>query len=734
MQKLSSVFFMCALMLVHLSGARAVIEIPANDPNIQYSGRWDFSDPLAPAHSWPGVYLYAEFEGTSIGVKMKDNFCYYNIIIDGADTLVLHPTSGEITTYPVASGLAPGRHSIRIEKRNETTWAKFTFNGFVLDDGKGLLPPPARPERRIEFVGDSYTSASGNLYTKSDKPAEDAPITNINEGFGPITARHFGAEYMMTSRSGYGMVMDWQGSRSGSLPAVFGQTHTFTATPPWDFSQWAPNLVVIGLGLNDYSGFGGWNGAISESNRNLYKTEYHKFVATLRDLYPGVKILAVGPHVEWLQQVIAEIVAEENAAGNADVFYTSYPYYDGGYVYDGHPSVATHHKIAERLIAAINSFDAWSPYDDTRPPVFTKFPDSPQTSYRREITLAFETDTYATVRYSSLDQSWDRMEHTCTITGQRKHAVTLTGDHGQSYLYYFRAADLRGNMMPASFAVAVNFDTTKILLNWKEENYDDAGWKSGAAPIGYGTSSGLRTLCNRVQTVYFRKSFTVADASAVTGLGLLVKGRDGAVVYLNGREIERINMPAEEEISAATSASIALVTNMNKMVVINAAKGLQGLHNGENLFAVEMHAYDYTRGISFDAQLIDNRNTILFKQGSEWKFADAGEEPASQLRNKTSGVRTAEAGWLPERPELLQNYPNPFNPATTITFRLPSAQQVSLRICNVGGAEVAVLAEGRLPAGRHEVHWQAEGVANGLYLVTLQAGDWRAVRKALVLK
>ena len=712
----------------------AAVEIPANDPNIQYHGRWDFSDPLAPSHSWPGVYIHARFEGTSIGVRMADNFCYYNIIIDEIPRTVFHPTTNTVTTYMLATGLVDGLHTIRIEKRNETTWTKFPFHGFVLDDGKTLQPPERTLERRIEFVGDSYTSASGNEYDKPDKLAADAPLTNISEGFGPVTARHFNADYMMTSRSGYGMVMDWQGSRSGSLPAIFGQTHIHSATPAWDFARWIPNLVVIGLGFNDYSGFGGWNGAVSESNRSLYKTEYHNFIATLRDLYPGVKILAVAPHVEWLQQVISEIVSEENSAGNADVYYAFYHYYEGGYVYDGHPSVATHHKIAEELIKAINGFDAWSPYDDTRPPVFTRCPDSPQTTYSREITLEFETDTYATVRYSSQDQGWDQMEHTCTTTGQRKHAVTLSGEHGRSYLYYFRAADLRGNMMPSSFAVTFDVDTTKILLNWKEREYDDAGWKSGAAPIGYGTSSGLKTPCGTVQTVYFRKNFTVADAAALTGLGLLVKGRDGAVVYLNSHKIERINLPADEEITAATAAATALAVNLSKMVVINAANGLQFLCTGENQIAVEMHAFNYARGISFDVQLIDNKNTILFKQGSEWKFADAGEEPADQLRDRTSGLDHAADGGLPERLQLYQNYPNPFNAATTISFELPVAEEITLRIYNLNGAEVATLAEGTLPAGRHEIRWSADGAANGLYFIHLKTRGHQVLRKALLLK
>jgi len=62
------------ILLVLNSGTlplSASVEIPADDPNIQYYGRWDFSDPLAPSHSWPGVYIHARFEGSSIGVRMR---------------------------------------------------------------------------------------------------------------------------------------------------------------------------------------------------------------------------------------------------------------------------------------------------------------------------------------------------------------------------------------------------------------------------------------------------------------------------------------------------------------------------------------------------------------------------------------------------------------------------------------------------------------------------------------
>jgi hypothetical protein len=719
-------------VLLFMASAGAATEIPADHPYIQYFGRWDFTDPKAPSHSWPGVYIYAEFDGTSIGVTLNDNFCYYNVIIDGAAPVVFHPANAGIQNYMLATGLSAGKHTILFHKRNETTWAKFSFHGFILDDGKSLQPPPARPERKMEFIGDSFTSASGNEYDKPDKPENDAPLTNIYAGFGPITARYFGAQYMMTSRSGYGMVMDWQGALSGNVPDIYSQTHTFTATPPWDFRSWIPNLVVIGLGLNDYSGFGGWKGPISETNKNLYKTRYHQFMATIRDNYPGVKILAVAPHVEWLQSTILEVVSEEHVVGNNDVFYAKYSYYEGGYVYEGHPNVATHRKIADELIAAIEKIDAWEPYDDKKPPQITKAPASPFASYSKDVTLSFETDTYATMKYSSADKPWDQMELAFSQTGQRNHSVTIPCTHGKTYAFYFRAADIKGNMMTASHTITFTVDTSKVQLNWIDPGYDDSTWKSAAAPLGY-MGSGIKTTTSSVITVYFRRAFQIADASAVLGMGIFVKGHDGAVVYLNGHQLERINVSATEEITSASIATVSM--NMNKMVVINSANGLNYLKTGENIVAVEMHTADLNMlGLLFDGQLIDNRNAIYFKLGAEWKYSDTGITPEAQIKNKVTSVTRETAETLPTTSQLWQNFPNPFNPATAIRFSLAEPADVSLVVYSLRGEEVDRLVDGRMAAGYHRVTWDGRQLANGVYFYELRAGAYREMHKAVLVK
>lgn len=89
---------------------------------------------------------------------------------------------------------------------------------------------------------------------------------------------------------------------------------------------------------------------------------------------------------------------------------------------------------------------------------------------------------------------------------------------------------------------------------------------------------------------------------------------------------------------------------------------------------------------------------------------------------------------IPSQFRLLQNYPNPFNPSTTITFHLPLATPVSLKIFEVSGREIATLAAGRFAAGEHRVQWHADQHAGGIYFYRLQAGDFVEMKKLLLLR
>jgi hypothetical protein len=89
---------------------------------------------------------------------------------------------------------------------------------------------------------------------------------------------------------------------------------------------------------------------------------------------------------------------------------------------------------------------------------------------------------------------------------------------------------------------------------------------------------------------------------------------------------------------------------------------------------------------------------------------------------------------VPEKFELHQNYPNPFNPTTTIRFDVSVSGNVSLKVYDVLGREVAVLADEYLRAGRYERVFSAEELSSGVYLYTLRAGEIEKTLRMVVVK
>lgn len=88
----------------------------------------------------------------------------------------------------------------------------------------------------------------------------------------------------------------------------------------------------------------------------------------------------------------------------------------------------------------------------------------------------------------------------------------------------------------------------------------------------------------------------------------------------------------------------------------------------------------------------------------------------------------------PSRYELSQNYPNPFNPNTSINFAIPEAANVTIKVFNLLGEEVATLINKNMETGNHTVNFDAGGLNSGLYLYRIEAGKFTQVKKMTLLK
>jgi hypothetical protein len=89
---------------------------------------------------------------------------------------------------------------------------------------------------------------------------------------------------------------------------------------------------------------------------------------------------------------------------------------------------------------------------------------------------------------------------------------------------------------------------------------------------------------------------------------------------------------------------------------------------------------------------------------------------------------------VPEIYAMFQNYPNPFNPVTVIGYQLPVDSFIDLSIYNVLGQKVTTLVSETKPAGKYETIWDATDVAGGVYLYQIKAGNFRQVRKMILLR
>jgi hypothetical protein len=183
-----------------------------------------------------------------------------------------------------------------------------------------------------------------------------------------------------------------------------------------------------------------------------------------------------------------------------------------------------------------------------------------------------------------------------------------------------RAADT--NLVPAGATWKYVDNGSNQGTAWRSASFNDSGWASGSAQLGYGDGDEATLLSygpnasNKFITTYFRHAFNVADASVFTNLTLRVLRDDGAVVYVNGTEVWRTNMPAGG-VTHTTLASVA-IGGVDETTFFQTNISPNFLVNGTNVIAVEIHQANVTStDISFDLQLVgsDTAATPLITRG-----------------------------------------------------------------------------------------------------------------------
>ncbi|MBN1781923.1 electron transporter RnfD [bacterium] len=331
--------------------------IQASHPGFQYTGRIDFSDTLSPVIYWPGSYIKARFQGTSVQVMLDDSTGdnYYSVFIDNDDHPVIIDCGPGFQMTAVAKHLTDTVHQIMIFRRTEGFSGPTRFKGLVLDDGRSLEEPPARPARKIEFYGNSITCGMGNEVPDEEEDENNAKRNNFL-AYGAITARALDADYTCIAKSGIGILISWFDM---IMPEYYNRLNPWDPDSKWDFTRWTPDLVVINLFQND-SWLIGRLEPVPDEERIVQA--YDDFLGLIRGKYPDSPIICtlgsmdatkeLSPWPGYVQKAVDQRKKKNKDPNIVTLFFE----FDGTYK---HPRVRHHKAMADTLTQFIRKNLGW---------------------------------------------------------------------------------------------------------------------------------------------------------------------------------------------------------------------------------------------------------------------------------------------------------------------------------------------------------------------------------------
>ncbi|GAA0526574.1 SGNH/GDSL hydrolase family protein [Rhizomicrobium palustre] len=316
-------------------------------------------------YAWPGVWFEAQFAGPAVDVKVDDSLDNLYVYVDGAHKLTL--TRPGKTTVSLKD-LGPGAHIVRLEKASETQNGSGAFGGFYVPSSANVLPAPVY-QKKIEFIGDSYTVGYGNASRGQICTTADVDdTTDTSRAFAPAVAKHFGAAYRIHAFSGRGIVRNYNGIVPGETLPYLYQFTLFDKSVGVAEDGWVPDVIVIGLGTNDFSTalHAGEAWATREALDQDFVAKYIAFVKDLHAKYPAAHfVLMASDHYESEIARSATAVADGVKAQGVDVetiIFTGLDYM----ACHGHPSLKDDALLAQMLVDRLSLLPKFAPQQASR--------------------------------------------------------------------------------------------------------------------------------------------------------------------------------------------------------------------------------------------------------------------------------------------------------------------------------------------------------------------------------
>ena len=336
--------------------------IKPTNPDIQYVGRICFDNPERPRFTFPGTQINACFTGTSLKLWVKPKSGYFMAQIDQAAPFKVAVMGERDSVVTLATALPQGSHQLRLMYVVEGYELKPDFRGLILDEGARLLPPPALPQRTIEFIGNSITCGYGNESVMAPDPFE-YETENHYLTYAQLTCRALDAYAHVVARSGIGVYRSYGGPKEGTpdnvMTTEYEYTNLYDHSERWDFNRFQPQLVCINLGTNDLS--------TNNYDTTLLKAAYQRFLKQVRSHNPKAKIVFLcgsmlnGKELDIARNILNEVTEEAHKKGDREVYRFDFTPQRGdlGFGASWHPSLKQHEKMAAELTTYLRKLMKW---------------------------------------------------------------------------------------------------------------------------------------------------------------------------------------------------------------------------------------------------------------------------------------------------------------------------------------------------------------------------------------
>ncbi len=341
-----------ALLAVCAAAAAAEQTIPAADTHVARMGRTVAEADGTVRFGYPGVMLSLVVDGTRLAVDAAGSASsLVDVIVDGKPAGTLH-LAPQVQSYDVFKGAAPGSHRVELVHRSET-WLGVTSIARFTADGR-FLAAPTLPRRRLLVLGDSVTCGADMERGAGDKDTPD--WWNPRLSYGMLAARALDAQVQLVCYGGRGLVRSWNDRTDEfQLPAFYDLAIADAAHPVrWSQADYAPDLIVIAIGTNDF------NPGIPE--RAAYVDTYTALLRRVLRDHPHAQIaLTEGVLLNGDKKaaLIGYLKEAMGRVGDRRVHLLAPVAYQPGDAVNGHPTTAQHAAMAAELLPQLRRITGW---------------------------------------------------------------------------------------------------------------------------------------------------------------------------------------------------------------------------------------------------------------------------------------------------------------------------------------------------------------------------------------